>query len=84
VREIAFTPHAELMLCERVIEREWVLETVRIPERTEVDPSKLGRARAFRRVPENGNRWLRVVYEETAERTLVVTAFFDRGAGRWP
>lgn len=78
-----FTPHAEQMLIERGIERDWVLETVRNPERVEADPSKTGRSRAFRRVPENDNRWLRVVFDGSEYEIVVVTVFFDRGAGRW-
>ena len=83
MKEPIFTPHAELMLGERVIERAWVLETIRKPERVEADPSKAGRKRAFRRVPEYESRWLRVVFDEETDGVVIVTAFFDRGAGRW-
>jgi hypothetical protein len=83
VKEVVLTPHAELMLRERGIDRAWVLQTIHAPERSDADPAKAGRVRAFRRVPEYEGRWLRVVYEEAVDRTIVVTAFFDRGAGRW-
>ena len=58
------------------------METLRKPERLEADPVMPGRQRAFRRIPQFGNRWLRVVYDTTADDVLVVTTFFDRRAGR--
>jgi hypothetical protein len=37
---------------------------------------------ALGRIPEHGDRILRVVYNTTIEPWSVVTAFFDRKAGR--
>ena len=36
----------------------------------------------FLRIEEFGGRWLRVVFERSGEKDRVVTAFFDRAAGR--
>jgi hypothetical protein len=82
VKRVRFIPHAEDALFERTIDRNWVMETLLSPERLEADPAYPSRMRAFRRIPQFGNRWLRVVYDTAPEELQVVTAFFDRGAGR--
>jgi hypothetical protein len=82
VRRVRFIPHAETALLERGIERDWIIDTVLNPERLEEDPACPGRKRAFRRIPEFGNRWLRVAYDTAPDELQVITAFFDRRAGR--
>ena len=47
-------------------------------EWAETDPDHSGRFRAFGRVPDFGNRMLRIVYDEGALDLRIVTAFFDR------
>jgi hypothetical protein len=76
---IVFSGHADDMIVERNIERDWVHETIRSPDFVEVDPSRPGVKRAFRRISERGNRVLRVAYVESADAIRVVTLFFDRG-----
>ena len=71
--------HAEDMLVERRLEREWIEKTIAEPEELEHDPRRPGVLRAFRRIPERGNRVLRVVYVSAQQHVRVVTAFFDRG-----
>jgi hypothetical protein len=78
-----WTDHAELMATERSIDRMWVEQTIQEPERLERDSSHPERMRAFRRIEDNGWRWLRVVYEVTAVQTRIITVFFDRKAGRF-
>jgi hypothetical protein len=68
---------------ERGIERDWVKRTLKSPEWREGDPNAAGRSRAFARIMEFEDRWLRVVYETDGAIITVVTAFFDRKAGRW-
>jgi hypothetical protein len=70
-------------MAERRIEEEWVKRTLREPDHVRPDEVRQRRSLAFRRIPEHGDRWLRVVFEETAEAILVVTVFFDRGVERW-
>ena len=76
--ELTFTRHAETMLVERGIERDWVVRTVREPEEVEPDPLRENVFRAFRSVPERDGRVLRVVYSVNENELRIVTAFLDR------
>jgi hypothetical protein len=78
VPRLLFTKHAEDMLVERKIDRAWVVATISDPESIEPDPARPGVLRAFRRIPEHGNRFLRVAYVSTGDTMRVVTVFFDR------
>ena len=80
--KVTFANHAQEMMAERRIETIWVINAVKYPEFTSVDPRNPARTRAFRRVPEAGNRWLRVVYEHVDGKKHVITTFFDRKAGQ--
>jgi hypothetical protein len=82
VKRVRFIAHAEAALLERGIARDWVMDTVLNPEHLEEDPACSGRKRAFRRIPEFGNRCLRVAYDTAPDELQVVTAFFDRRGGR--
>ena len=52
------------MLRERGIEEEWIGRTLASPEANEPDRRHPERRCALRRIPEFGDRWLRVVYVE--------------------
>lgn len=81
--KVTFTKHAEAMLAEREIAREWVERTIEAPDATEPDPQQPDAVRAFRSIPENGGRVLRVVYVRGADDTArVLTAFFDRNRSK--
>jgi Domain of unknown function (DUF4258) len=67
------------MMAERGIKKDWIETTIAEPDTTEPDPARPDVRRAFRTVPENGNRILRVVYATLGDTIRVVTAFFDRG-----
>jgi hypothetical protein len=82
VKRVRFIPHAEAALLERGIARDWIMDTVLNPEHLEEDTACSGRKRAFRRIPEFGNRCLRVAYDTAPDELQVVTAFFDRRGGR--
>ncbi len=75
---IRFTLHAERMLVERRIERSWVERTIDQPDAIEKDPLDIQLLRYYRRIPERGGRFLRVVCRPEPGTTVVVTAFFDR------
>ena len=77
-----FSRHAETALREREIKPEWVQRVRETPMRLEQDPIVPQRTRAFGRIQEFGDRWLRVVYETEGDVVAVVTAFFDRNAER--
>jgi hypothetical protein len=79
--KLVWTAHAEEAIRERFISRSWVIQTLEAPEWHEDDPFP-GRKRLFRRIPEFGNRVLRVVYEDIGDERHIVTLFFDRKAGR--
>lgn len=68
--------HFVAMLRERGIRRQWTDLAVREPEWSEERAD--GTRHFARRIPEHGNRWLRVIVNLEAEPPLRVTAFFDR------
>jgi hypothetical protein len=70
------------MIAERQIERAWVEKTIFDPETLEPDPDRPGVKRAFRRIGERGDRYLRVAYVETGDTIKVITLFLDRGKRR--
>ena len=47
---VVFTRHADDMLAERNIPREWVELTIRAPELVEPDPTRASITRAYRRM----------------------------------
>ena len=70
------TNHFEDMLNERGIKREWADNAILQPDNTEEHAD--GTRHYIRQVPENGNRWLRVIVNVTSNPKKRVTAFFDR------
>ena len=77
---IEFTDHTLVAITERGIRREWVERALYQPEFTRSDLHHPKRRAHFRRIEEFGGRWLRVVYENSGGKDLVITAFFDRKA----
>ena len=68
------------MLAERRIEVAWVERTVEAPEAVEQDRVDPRLEHCLRRIPDYGDRVLRVVADRTGDSARVVTAFFDRDA----
>lgn len=66
--------HAGKRIRKRKIPVEWVEATLADPARTENDKNDLALVHALRTIPE---RVLRVIYNETREPAIVVTAYFD-------
>lgn len=64
------------MLDERGIKREWVSLAVHDPDKTEERND--GTRHYIKQIADNGNRWLRVIVNETVTPEKLVTAFFDR------
>jgi hypothetical protein len=73
---LQYTQHAEDVLAERKIRREWVLRVVVNPART-ASPGD-GTKHYLARIREHGNRVLRVVVNPGMHPPCVVTVFFDR------
>lgn len=70
------TIHFASMLSERGIEIDWANRAVSLPDRTEDHPD--GTRHFIKRIPEHGNRWLRVVVNVDEVPGKRITAFFDR------
>ena len=63
------------------IKQEWIHRTLTNPDYYDTD-NRTNTIRAWKRIPEFGNRALRVVYNPNTEPITVVTVFFDRGYKR--
>ena len=72
------TKHAKKVLAEREIPLEWMERTLVEPELRQPDPDDAAVERRFRRIPEFGNRVLRVAINTAVEPNRVVSVFFDR------
>ena len=82
--ETEFTQHAVHVMEERKILREWVESALADPELRTSDPDDSEVERFYRRVPEFGDRMLRVAVNTSGTPWKVVSAFFDRNAGGAP
>jgi uncharacterized protein DUF4258 len=72
------TEHARDALEKRRIELAWVEHALDAPEATEADPVDPDLEHRLARIPEWGNRVLRVIVNRTTTPLRIVTAFFDR------
>lgn len=70
--------HAETVIAERGINLQWIERVLSNPERTEDGKDDAALRHALGRIPEHGNRVLRVVYNGSVEPVRVVTVYFDR------
>jgi hypothetical protein len=68
--------HFEDMLEERGIARDWVQRTINLSDETEEHDDDT--CHYLKRIPEFGNRWLRVIVNVNRQPKKGVTAFFDR------
>jgi hypothetical protein len=59
------------------IQREWIERALSNPDYSDSD-LRTNTLRVWKRIPEYGNRALRVVYSPDKQPPVVVTAFFDR------
>ena len=73
-----FTKHALRAMEERQIPPEWVEQTINHPELRIPDRNDSELDRFYRRIPEFGNRVLRVAVNTRVESWRVVSVFFDR------
>ncbi len=69
--------HARKRILKRKIRTEWIEMTLAHPARTENDEVDPTLAHALRPIPEKGFRVLRVIYNETTDPVIIVTAYFD-------
>lgn len=80
-KAIILSDHAMDSISERGLLLEWIEQTVRHPEWTEIDPMP-ERQRRYRAISEYGSRIMRIVCFETEKEIRIITAFFDRKAKR--
>ena len=73
------TDHARRALEERQIDLEWLARTLGQPQLRTPDPDDPQVERFFLRIPEFGDRVLRVAANTAVEPWRVVSVFFDRG-----
>jgi len=71
------TEHAKKRCSKRKIPDNWIQNAVDHPYRIEADPEDGSLVHALWPVPEKGFRLLRVIYNETVDPVLVVTAYFE-------
>ena len=77
---LRFSAHALHKMAERRIQPDWVARAIEEPEYVRADPMQPDAVRAFRRIAEFGDRWLRAVYVDRSGARVVVTASWDRDA----
>jgi hypothetical protein len=70
--------HAVKRLRERRIDENWIQSAIDQPDRVEADPMDADEKHGLKIIPEMENRVLRVVYNETKNPVLIISAFFDR------
>ena len=76
--QVHFTDHAKHAISERNINISWIEETISNPEMRIPDPVDRTAERFYRKIPDKGNRVLRVVINTTTLPWRVVSVFFDR------
>jgi hypothetical protein len=74
----ACTSDARDVLAERCIPLEWLEQTLREPELKVADPTDATLERRYRKIPEHGNRVLRVVVSTAVAPERLVSVYFDR------
>ena len=82
MEEFSLTAHAVHMAGERGIKDEWIRRVLCDPWVTHPDVRDEKLTHLLRRIPEHGNRMLRLVIDSTQNPTRVITLFFDRKASR--
>ena len=75
---LEYTRHAAHAMDERMILRNWVESAVAEPTVRMPDPDDPEVERFFRRIPEHGDRVLRVAVNTRVAPWRVVSVFFDR------
>jgi len=76
--KFALSAHAKVVMVERSIKLEWLERVLHRPEKVEADKEDADLKHAMGRIPEHGNRVLRVVYNGSVRPVRVVTVYFDR------
>jgi len=75
--DYVLSDHARKRILKRRIRAEWIEATLADPTGIEPDDYDSTLAHALRPIPERGFRILRVIYNQTRDPVVVVTAYFD-------
>jgi len=75
---LSYSRHARRVMAERLLHMDWVESVVAEPALRTPDPNDPEVERFFRRIPEHGDRVLRVVVNTRVVPWRVVSVFFDR------
>lgn len=78
--DYVLSDHARKRILRRKIRTAWIEAALSDPGRTENDDSDPALVHALRSIPERSFRILRVIYNETSNPVVVVTAYFDNEA----
>lgn len=78
MKTYTLSAHAEVVMTERSIKREWLDRVLAQPELVEVDRDDSDLTHALGKIPEHGGRVLRVVYNGIKKPMKIVTVYFDR------
>ncbi len=78
MRKYILSNHAEKVILERNIKKEWIENTFNYPDKLEPDIKDNELEHSLKIIKECDNRVLRIIYNKSVEPILVVTAFFDR------
>lgn len=76
--EFTTSKHAEDVIREREISRDWISLALDAPGRVENDREDPALIHALAAIPANGNRVLRVIYNQAKNPPHVVMVYFDR------
>ena len=76
--EYALTKHAETVLKERSIQIDWLERVLLNPTQRQMDLIDPLLKHAIGPIVENGDRLLRVIYNDSVKPLRIVTAYFDR------
>jgi hypothetical protein len=76
--QYVLTEHAKKRLEERSIQQEWLERTIFSPDLLELDSEDPTKRHAFKVIPENGDRVLRVIYNESTTPWSIISTYFER------
>ena len=73
---LTFTTHARTMMHERMIQEDWVTNTVNSPD--SMEERRADEKHHLKKIPEAGGKTLRVIINPSTSPPRVITVFFDR------
>lgn len=76
--KFVLSAHAKTVITERFIRMEWLEHVLSKPEKIEADRGDPDLSHALGRIPEHGDRVLRVVYNGAVKLVRIITVYFNR------